>query len=78
MINPSKILKIKEYWSRFSGNHPRCVDFFRAVGSEPMEVGTIIEVTITKPDGSKKCTNIKVQQSDLEMFNALKSMSQNN
>lgn len=74
MINPAKMLKMKEYWNQFAANHPRCVSFLGAVSSEPMEVGTIIEVSITKPDGSVKCTNIKVQPSDLEMIEALKAM----
>ena len=55
MINPAKMLKMKEYWNQFAANHPRCVSFLGAVSSEPMEVGTIIEVSITKPDGSVKC-----------------------
>ena len=74
MINPAKMLKMKEYWNQFAANHPRCVSFLGAVSSEPMEEGTIIEVSITKPDGSVKCTNIKVQPSDLEMIEALKAM----
>ena len=76
MINPAKIMKMKQYWDTFAANHPRCVSFLNSVASEPMEAGTIIEVSITKPDGSVKCTNIKVQPSDLEMLEALKSMNQ--
>lgn len=76
MINPSKVLKMKQHWETFSSNHPKCVSFLSSVASEPMEAGTVIEVSITKPDGSVKCTNIKVQPSDLEMLDALKSMSQ--
>lgn len=75
MINPAKMLKMKEYWSKFAANHPKCVSFLSAVASEPMEAGTIIEVSITKPDGSVKCTNIKVQPSDLDMLDAIKSMA---
>lgn len=74
MMNPAKLLKMKEHWATFASNHPRCVSFMNAVASEPMEVGTIIEVSITKPDGSVKCTNIKVQPSDLDMIDALKSL----
>lgn len=74
MINPAKMLKLKEHWQTFATNHPRFVSFMNAVASEPMKVGTIIEISVTKPDGSVKCTNIKVQPSDLEMLDALKSM----
>lgn len=76
MINPAKIMKMKQYWETFAANHPKCVSFLNSVASEPMETDTIIEVSITKPDGSVKCTNIKVQPSDLEMLEALKSMGQ--
>jgi len=75
MVNPSKILKMKQYWDTFSGNHPKFASFLNAVSSEPMEAGTIIEVSITKPDGSVKTTNLKVQPSDLELLEALKSMN---
>lgn len=76
MINPAKILKMKQYWETFASNHPKCVSFINSVAAEPMEEGTVIEMSITKPDGSVKCTNIKVLPSDLEMIEALKSMNQ--
>lgn len=74
MLNPAKLLKMKEHWTTFANNHPRFVSFFNAVSGEPMEAGTVIEISVTKPDGSAKCTNIKVQPSDLEMLEALKTL----
>lgn len=74
MINPAKLLKFKEYWNTFACNHPRCVSFFDAVSKDKLEEGTIIDISITRPDGNVKCTNIKLKESDLEMFEALKSM----
>lgn len=74
MLNPAKLLKMKEHWTTFANNHPRFVSFLNAVSGEPMEAGTVIEISVTKPDGSAKCTNIKVQPSDLEMLEALKTL----
>ncbi len=75
MINPAKMLKMKQYQETFSANHPKFVNFINDVSSEPIEAGTVIEVSITKPDGTVKCANIKVQPSDLEMLEALRSMN---
>jgi len=41
-----------------------------------IEEGTIMELTVKKPGGEELTTNIKVQQSDLELLEELKSLAQ--
>ena len=54
-----KIMKAKEV---FTANHPKFIAFWNAV-------------TVTKPGQEPMTTNIKVQQSDLEMVESLKELA---
>lgn len=38
---------------------------------------TVVEVRFTKPTGEQLTTNIKVCQSDLELFDSLKTLGRN-
>ena len=46
----------------------------RDSASSQIEEGTILEVTVKKPDGRTMVSNIKVTASDLEMLQAIKQM----
>ena len=67
-----KIMKAKEV---FTANHPKFVAFWSAVFAKGIEEGTILEVTVTKPGQEPMTTNLKVQQSDLEMVESLKELA---
>ena len=66
--------EIKKYDGFFTRNHPKFVPFVQAVGREAMADGTIIEVKVTSPDGREYNTNMKITQSDLDLFAQLKGM----
>ena len=69
MMDFSALLKIKGAWETFSNNHPRFMPFCQAI-----DAGTIIEVKVTSPDGKEYTTNMKLTQSDMDLFGTLKSM----
>ena len=48
--------------------------FLKAVFSKGMEEGTVIVITVTKPEQEAVTANIKVQQSDLELLQELKEL----
>lgn len=75
MMNPADIFKMKSLWDRFSNNHPKFPSFLNAVARQPIEAGTIIEVSITRPEGKTIATNLKLTPDDMELINQLKSMS---
>lgn len=75
MINPTAIFKIKAAWDRFSANHPKFLPFFGAVNRKGVTEGTIIEISVTTPDGETIATNVKITQEDLELFEEIKSLS---
>jgi len=71
MINPAKLLKIKNAWDVFTQNHPKFPKFLEAVNKSSIEEGTIIEVTVTDVSGKKLSSNFKLKQTDVELFHEL-------
>ncbi len=67
-------MKVKGAWDQFSKNHPKFMPWMQAVSRKGVTEGTIIEIAVTTPEGEKLETNLKVQQSDLDLLNMLKQM----
>ena len=74
MDNLQMVFKLKGMWDNFAANHPMFPKFLAAVSKKGIKEGTIIEISITDPDGTPMNTNIKVTASDIELFNALKDL----
>ena len=77
MINPAIAMKMMGALNTFKGNHPKFVAFLNAVFSGGMPEGTIIEITVTKPDQAPITSNMRVTQSDLELVDMLKDLGMN-
>mgnify|MGYP001052947663 CR=1 FL=1 len=73
-MNPASVLKLMSAKAKFESSHPKFVAFLKKVLSSPMEEGTIVEITVTDPSGESLTSNIKVQQSDLELFAELQGL----
>ena len=73
-LNPLALLKAKKSWETFCGNHPRFPAFIQAVQSAGIQEGTIIEVSVTTPEGRKMTTNVRLTASDMQAFNDLKGL----
>ena len=73
-MNPLALLKAKKSWETFCGNHPRFPAFLQAVQSAGIQEGTIIEVSVTTPEGRKMTTNVRLTASDMQAFNDLKGL----
>ncbi|MBR5127391.1 MAG: hypothetical protein IKU69_03080 [Roseburia sp.] len=74
MMNPADMMKIMNAKNKFDSNHPKFSAFLKAVFSRPIEEGTIIEITVTRPGEEPITTNLKVQQSDLELVQQLQNI----
>jgi hypothetical protein len=72
MLNPASFMKIMSAKNVFEGNHPKFNAFLKAVFSKGIEEGTIVEITVIKPGQEAMTSNIKIQQSDLELMQELK------
>lgn len=74
MFNPSMIFEMKNMWDRFERNHPKFPRFLQVVGKECMQDGTVIEISVTKPDGQTIASNIRLNAEDMELIEAMKNM----
>lgn len=70
--------KLKGCIERFRANHPKFPLFINAVSQEAMKEGTIIEITVTTPEGKNYCSNIKLQADDMELIESLKNLKTSN
>ena len=75
-MNPASILKFLSAKKQFEDNHPKFEAFVRTVLSRPLEEGTVLEVTVTRPGEKPLTGNIKLLQSDLELLAELKELSE--
>lgn len=73
-MNPASLMKIMQAKNTFAANHPKFVSFLSHVFAGGVEEGTVIEITVQKPGVGPVTSNLKVQQSDLELFESLKGM----
>lgn len=74
-MNPASIMKLMSAKNKFTSNHPKFVSFLSAVFGSGIQEGTIIELTVTKPGQAPMTTNIKVQQSDLDLLEEMRELS---
>ena len=73
-MNPAAIMKIMNAKNKFVENHPKFTAFLSAVYSRGIDAGTIIEITVTKPGTEPITSNIRVQESDLELLRGLQNL----
>ena len=73
-MKPSAIMKIMNAKNKFVENHPKFTAFLSAVYSRGIDAGTIIEITVTKPGTEPITSNIRVQESDLELLRGLQNL----
>ena len=75
MMNPASIMKLMNAKNKFTENHPKFTAFLNALFSGGITEGTIIEITVTKPGEEAVTTNMKITQSDLDLFSELKDLA---
>ncbi len=74
-MNAASIMKLMNAKRQFDDNHPKFAAFCKSIFARPLEEGTVVEVTVTRPDGEVVTTNLKVQQSDLELLAELREIT---
>ncbi len=62
------IQKAKEAVDRFRKNHPKFPPFIDAVGKNALKEGTLIEISVTTPDGTCYESNLKLNREDMELL----------
>lgn len=74
-MNAATIMKLMGARNQFNRNHPKFAAFCKSVFAKQPEEGTVIEITVTRPGEEPITTNIKVQQSDLELLAELREIT---
>ena len=74
MMNPQALMQMMSAMNTFRSNHPKFASFIGMFVRDGLPEGSVIEISVTRPGEEKVTTNMKVQQSDLDLMNALKSM----
>ena len=74
-MNPQNMMQILGALGTFRSNHPKFAGFMGMFLRSGVPEGTIIEVTVTKPGEESITTNMKVLDSDIKLFEALKDMA---
>lgn len=70
-MNPLDMMKFKGMFEKFVTRHPMLPKFFARIQPEVKE-GSVIELTVTPPDGEPLKANIKVQAEDMELLQMIK------
>ncbi len=73
-MNFSAIMQLKTEWNGFCKRHPKFPLFLNAAQQKGISAGTILELSITAPDGTVLNTNVKVQPEDLEMLKKMREI----
>ncbi len=73
-MNPMALMQMKALFEKFRDRHPRFLQFFTAAAGTVTE-DSLIEISLTTPDGKKMITNMKVTPEDIELFAQLKNMA---
>ncbi len=74
-FNPADLFRVRSAAETFNRNHPKLVPFFNAVQGKAMTPGAVIELAVTDPSGERIETNLRVQESDLELIKLLTEIS---
>ena len=72
-MNPLQMMQIKNMMDRFERDHSRVKSFFSAAAQQ-VDEGSVIEVKLTTSKGKVLCSNIRVNQSDMELMEQAKKM----
>ena len=60
----------------FRMNHPKFPLFLNAISQDALIEGSVVEIIVTTPEGKSYCSNLKLNQTDLEFIDCLKSLRQ--
>ncbi len=71
-INPMHMMKYKERLDKFNQQHPKFGQFIMAAASQGAEVGSVVEIKITRPDGREMVSNIRLTEDDIETLQMVK------
>ena len=67
--------KLKSGIDRFRTNHPKFPLFLKAVSQDALKEGSVIEISVTTPEGKNYCSNVRLNADDMELMETLKNLN---
>ena len=67
--------KLKSGIDRFRANHPKFQLFLKAVSQDALREGSVIEISVTTPEGKNYCSNVRLNADDMELMETLKNLN---
>lgn len=75
MMNPAAMMQVMNAFKTFESTHPKFVAFIKTMFGKGITEGAVIELTVTNPGQDPVTTNIRIQQSDLDLFRQMQEMA---
>lgn len=76
-INPMELLSLRNDLQGFDNRHPK-LKMFLSDARNRLEVGSVLEISVTDVNGQKIRTNIRVTDEDKEMLSKLMGLIASN
>ena len=67
--------KLKSGIDRFRANHPKFPLFLKAVSQDALKEGSVIEISVTTPEGKNYCSNVRLNADDMQLMETLKNLN---
>lgn len=74
MINPMKLMQLKNTMNIFRQNHPKFPSFLDAVSKKALCKDTLIEIKVTTPIGESLEANLRLKESDLDALRQIQEL----
>ena len=74
MRNPAKLLQLKKQYSGFLDRHPKFMRYLAYITDHYMEEGSVMDVTVTAPDGRSLHGNAKLTAEDVAFLQEVRQM----
>ena len=71
-FDPTILFKLNELKNRFQKDHPKVVQFFERENFFDLPEGTVIELTITRPDKEPVSTNLRLNAEDVKALHTFR------
>lgn len=75
-LNQLAILQqLKSGIDRFRAGHPKFPMFLKAVSQDALKEGSVVEISVTTPEGKNYCSNVRLNADDIELMDTFKNLN---
>lgn len=66
--------KVKPLLDNFRAEHPKFPLFLNAIQQDGLRKGSVLEISVTSPEGKNYTTNIRLTDNDMELLEMIKNL----